>query len=88
MTITFDLPSEVEQVLRLGCTDVNLAAKEAALVELYRMEKLSHRQLSEALGISRMEAETVLKRHHVTEDLPTQEEYERALRHLGAAPGI
>ena len=47
---------------------------EAALVELYRQEKLTHHQLATALGLGRLETEELLKRHKVTEDLPTADE--------------
>ena len=83
MTISFELPVNIEESLQHELGDLNQAAKEAALVELYRMDKLSHRELSEALGLDRFETEAVLKKHNVTEDFPTREEYEEALRHLG-----
>jgi Uncharacterised protein family (UPF0175) len=74
MTVTFDLPNNIEQALRHEFADLNHAAKESALVELYRQEKITRRDLSEALSLGRIETEEVLKRHHVTEDLPTEGE--------------
>ena len=71
MTVSFVLPAELEQSLRGEFADVDLAAKESFLVDLYRSRRLSHRQLAEALGLDRFETEAVLRRHHVTEDLPT-----------------
>jgi hypothetical protein len=68
MSISFELPAALEQQLRLEFVDLNQAAKEAALVELYRHEKLSHHQLAVALGLDRFETEALLKRHNVTED--------------------
>jgi hypothetical protein len=41
---------------------------------LYRQEKISRRDLSAALGLGRIETDEVLNRHHVTEDLPTDDE--------------
>jgi len=35
MTVTFDLPSNIERALRQEFADLNHAAKESALVELY-----------------------------------------------------
>lgn len=74
MTVTFDLPNNIERALGDEFGDLNHAAKESALVELYRREKISRRDLSAALGLGRIETDQVLKRHHVTEDLPTDDE--------------
>jgi hypothetical protein len=69
MTISFDLPSEIEMSLRQKLGDIGQAAKEALLVELYRQEKLTHHQLSAALGLSRFETDAVLKQHDVFYEL-------------------
>ena len=82
MSITFTLPATVEKDLRAQFGDLDEAAKEAALVELYRQEKLSHGQLAESLGISRDEANALLKRHNVTEDLLTIEEFDEQMEPL------
>lgn len=87
MTITFDLPADVEQLLRRESRDPNQAAKEATLVELYRQGKVTHHQFTLALGISRLEADAVLKRHNVTEDLLTVEEFRRQADDLKRAAG-
>jgi hypothetical protein len=86
MAVTFDLPPDIEQSLRHEFGDLAQAAKEAALVELYRQGQVTHRVLSRALGISRLEAEALLKRHGVTEDLPTEAEHEIAMTRLRAVP--
>jgi hypothetical protein len=85
VSVSFDLPIEIEQKLRRELGNLDQAAKEAALVDLYRQEKLTSFELSQALGLSRLETADVLKKHNVTEDLPTSEEYEAALSHLRAA---
>jgi predicted HTH domain antitoxin len=82
MSITFDLPDSIERSLRQELGNLNQAAKEAALVELYRQEKLTHYELSQALGLDRLETETILKKHNVTEDLLTNEQYNMALSRL------
>jgi hypothetical protein len=79
MTISFSLPGPVEECLRAQVVNLDATAKEAALVELYRQGQLSHSQFAQGLGISRDEANAVLKRHHVTEDLVTPEEYEEQM---------
>ncbi len=82
MSISFTLPATVEEKLRAEFGDLDEAAKEAALVELYRQEKLSHGQLAECLGVSRDEANAVLKRHKVDEDLPTIDEFDDQMKQL------
>jgi predicted HTH domain antitoxin len=76
MSISFSLPEPIEESLRAQVANLDETAKEAALVELYRQGTLSHGQLAESLGISRSETDVLLKRHNVTEDLLTVEEFE------------
>ena len=83
MSVIVELPADVEQRLRAETPDLDSEAKEALLVELYRQDKLSHFELSQALGLDRFETDGVLKKHKVTEDLPTDEEYAAALVRLG-----
>jgi len=80
MAVTIQLPAEVEQRLRAECADLDSEGKEAMLIELYRQERLTHFELSQALGLDRFETDAVLKKHNVTEDLPTPEELEEDLR--------
>lgn len=81
-TVSFQLPDHIERQLRQKLGDLDVAAKEAALVELYRQGQLSHGKLAESLGISRYETDAVLKRHNVTEDLLTREEFDQQARGL------
>ena len=78
-TISFDLPDRVERHLAMLSDNVGAAAKEAAVVELYRQGQLSHGALAECLDISRTEVDAVLERHGVTEDLPTVAEFREQL---------
>ena len=85
MAVTFELPREIEKSLREQVRDLDQAAKEAFLVELYRQHKLRQDQLAEALGISWYESEGVLKRHEVfheisVEDVVRESEAIRKLR--------
>lgn len=73
MAITFELPATIERQLRGEWADFDAVAKEAALVELYRQAKLTHHQLATALGLDRIAADELLKRHQVTEDLVSAE---------------
>lgn len=76
MAVTFELPAEIERSLRRELGDLDQVAKEAALVELYRLDRVTAYELSLALNLSRLETEALLKRHNVTEDLPTEAELE------------
>lgn len=77
MAVSFELPPDIEQALRRQVADLDQVAKEAALVELYRRDRITAYELAQALGLSRLETEAVLKRHNVSEDLPTEQELEQ-----------
>lgn len=76
MTVTFELPSDLEQTLRGRVNDLGQAAKEAFLIELYRRHAVSRYQLSQALGLDRFGTEALLKRHNVTEGSLTMDDLE------------
>jgi predicted HTH domain antitoxin len=75
MAVSFELPTDLEHQLRGGLRDLDAEAKEALLVSLYRQRRLSHAALARALGLDRFETEDVLRKHNVTEDLGTVEDY-------------
>jgi hypothetical protein len=83
MAVTIELPADIERDLRRAIHDLDQAGREAMLVELYRQDQLTHYQLAQALGLDRFETDAVLKRHNVTEDFPSDEEYTAALARLG-----
>jgi len=66
MNISFEIPGEIEQELGGNGADISSEAREAFLVELYRQDRITHHQLAEALGLSRLETDGVLKRHKVS----------------------
>jgi predicted HTH domain antitoxin len=74
MSISFDLPADVEEQLRRDHANLDGLAKEAALVELYRQGSISQHQLAESLNKTRFEIDELLKQRNVTEDLVTAEE--------------
>lgn len=74
MTINFDIPLSVEKAIARTGRAVATELKEAALVELYRQGKISHGEFADGLGVARSEADSVLKRHNVIEDLLTDSE--------------
>jgi hypothetical protein len=83
MSLVIDLPPDIEAVLRQAAGDVNRAAKEALLIEMYREGRLLHSQFAAALGLSRDQAHALLKRHRVEEDLLTPEEFREQLASIG-----
>jgi Uncharacterised protein family (UPF0175) len=82
MSVTFQLPDDLEHQLRRELSNLDELAKEAALAELYRQEKLTHHQLATALGLDRFETEDLLTRHNVTEDLITAAQFNAQLATL------
>ncbi len=74
MSISFDLPADVEEQLRRDHANLDGLAKEAALVELYRQGSITQHQLAESLDKTRFEIDELLKQRNVTEDLGTAEE--------------
>ncbi|WP_435016002.1 UPF0175 family protein [Tundrisphaera sp. TA3] len=73
MTISFDIPQDIEQQLRVPDTERSGKAREAFLVELYREHEISHRQLGEALGLDRYATDGLLKRYGVGLDVSVSE---------------
>jgi len=57
MTVTFELEDALEQQLRRDLGDLPQAAKEALLIEAYRLGKLSIGRLARTLGLGVAEAD-------------------------------
>ena len=73
MTISFEIPKDIERELSASVPDLNAEAREAFLVNLYREDRITHHQLAQALGLTRIETDGVLKRHKISSG-PTLEE--------------
>jgi hypothetical protein len=73
MTISFDIPQEIEQQIRTDGVDLGRDAKEVYLMEQYRQAKITHRQLEGALDLSFHETEQLLKRRDMGQDLHIEE---------------
>jgi predicted HTH domain antitoxin len=86
MNISFELPPNIEEQIRTDREDLNSEAREAYLVELYRQERITQRQLAEALGLSRVEADGVLKKHKVWLELTPEEVAAQAASLRDATP--
>jgi hypothetical protein len=74
MTLTFQLPDELEASLRktIG-DDLNAYAREALVVQLYRDRKVTHAQLQAVLGVSSYAVDTILKKHGGIDELTAEE---------------
>jgi predicted HTH domain antitoxin len=82
MSVTFQLPDEVEQRLRAESPNLDAELKEAAALELFRQGKLSHYELSRVLGLDRFETSAYLQRHHVLEGTLTMEDLDEQAKTL------
>lgn len=81
MSVTFQLPDEIELQLRKDFPDLDAIAKQSLAIEAVRAGKLSVGQFASILGISVYEADGVLKKHRVYLDL-TEEESEAEMATL------
>jgi hypothetical protein len=64
--VTLHIPDDVAQQLAAAGGDVSRRALEALALEGYRRQALPLFQISEMLGLSRIEAEDFLVRHQVS----------------------
>ena len=76
MSVTVELPGDIEERLRQENPNLDSDAKEAYAVELFRQGKLNHFQLSRVLGVDRFATDAVLKRHQVEEQSFTSADLE------------
>ena len=73
MTISFEIPREIEQQIRTDGVDLDRDAKEVYLMEQYRHAKITHCQLEEALDLSFHETEQLLKQRGMGQDVDIEE---------------
>jgi len=73
MTIRFEIPESIESLLTEFGADASSAAKEATLVELVRRGRLTTGALATALGVSRYEADGILKRYGVALEITSDQ---------------
>ena len=81
-SVTFDLPPEIEAKLRAETPNLDADVKEAYALELFRRGRITHFELSKALGLDRFETDAYLKRHNVFEGSLTMEDLEEQRRTL------
>lgn len=73
MSISFEIPPELERQLNSTNPELSRKAREAFFVELYRDRRISHRQLAELLDLERYETDGLLKRYGLGLDVSTDE---------------
>jgi hypothetical protein len=66
MDVILRIPDDVARMLAAAGGDVSHRALEALALEGYRDQTLTVYQVSEMLGLSRVEAEDFLGQHHVS----------------------
>ena len=69
MTLTIDLPADLEARLRAQRDDFAAHATEAVVVDLYRRDLITQADVARALNLHRLEIDAVLKRHGVMLEL-------------------
>jgi predicted HTH domain antitoxin len=65
MEVTLHIPDDIAKRLSAAGGDVSRRALEAVALEGYREQTLTLYQISEMLGLSRVEAEDSLGQHHI-----------------------
>ena len=65
MEVTLHIPDDIAKRLSAAGGDVSRRALEAIALEGYREQTLTLHQVSEMLGLSRVETEDFLGEHHV-----------------------
>jgi predicted HTH domain antitoxin len=66
-TVRLELPPDIEQRLRKETPDISKEVQEVFVLELFRRGKISHYELSCALGLDRVETDAYLMKHGVFE---------------------
>ena len=66
MEVTLHIPDDIAERLSAAGGDVSRRALEAIALEGYREQTLTLYQVSEMLGLSRVETEDLLGRYHVS----------------------
>jgi predicted HTH domain antitoxin len=85
MEVTIRIPDEVARRLSAAGEDVSRRALEALALEGYRDETLTLYQLSEMLGLSRVETEDFLGRHNVPLSVMEESDLDREAAVFDAA---
>ena len=82
LTVTLNLPPEVEKKLRRETPDLESDVRQAYALDLFRRGIISHFDLAALLGIDRFETDALLKRHNIFEGAPSMANLEADARML------
>jgi predicted HTH domain antitoxin len=77
MEVTLRIPDDIAQRLSAAGGDVSRRALEALALEGYRDQSLTLYQVSEMLGLSRVETEDFLGQHHIPLAVIGEEDLDR-----------
>jgi hypothetical protein len=61
MSITLNLPADMEHRLRKSVPDLDAEAREAVALDLFRKEKITHYELGQLLDLDRFQTDAFLK---------------------------
>jgi predicted HTH domain antitoxin len=90
MAIVIEIPNDLEQRLREDVPNLDVEAREAVALDLFRKEKLTHYELGQILGLSRSETNTFLMDRKEYAQSPTLEDLEndyQTINNIMAADG-
>lgn len=73
MTITFEIPTNIQKRVQSEGADPHREAKEAYLIELYRQERITHDDLTAALGLGFHQTQQLIKEHGAGDDFSLAE---------------
>ena len=73
MSIGFEIAPEIEQQLRTEGVDLGREEKEVYLMEQFRLERITHRQLQAALCLGFQATEELLKQRGMGQDFDLEE---------------
>jgi predicted HTH domain antitoxin len=88
ITLTLNLPPEVEQRLAGESGDLSSAVRESFGINLFRRGILTHHELGQVLGIDRFQTDALLKRNDVTEYSLTHEDIDADVSSLKELLGL
>lgn len=87
MDVTFRIPDDIARRLVADGEDVSRRALEALVIEGYREHALTLYQVSEILGLSRVETEDFLGRHQIPLAVISEADLDREAALFEAASG-
>ena len=87
VTVTFEVPAQIEEKLRSEDGDLSAGVKEAYGLELYRQGRLSHYELAQMLGLDQVSTSELLQRHRIYRGSLTMEDLEEETKVMDEVMG-